>query len=152
MHRETEAFALNDVVISKGSVARIIDLELYERADLVSSYRADGLIVATPTGSTAYSMSAGGSIADPSLRCILVTPICPHALGTRPIIFNDSACLEIKNICQREKMLYITLDGKINYEFPSGESVKITKSDITAKFIRVKEKGFYSKLREKIKI
>ena len=74
------------------------------------------VVDATPTGSTAYSMSAGGSIVDPRVSCFCVTPISPHSLAARPMIFPDSATLEIKNICQREKMLYLTVDGRTNYE------------------------------------
>ncbi len=149
--RKAESFALNDAVISNGSVARIVDLELYESGEMVSAFRADGLIVATPTGSTAYSMSAGGPIADPKLSCLCVTPICPHSLSARPLLFRDDANLEVKNVCQREKMLYLTVDGRINFELYRGDSVKITRSPMTTRLIRLKESGFYTKLQEKMK-
>ena len=82
----------------------------------MTQYRADGLIIATPTGSTAYSMSAGGPITDPRIKCICVTPICPHSLMARPLIFPDSAVIEVKNISDREKNLFLTIDGRMNYE------------------------------------
>jgi len=145
-----ESFALNDAVISNGSVARIVDLELYEGGDLVSSYRADGLIAATPTGSTAYSLSAGGPILDPHLPCLCVTPVCPHSLTARPVLFRDDAVLEIKNISQREKMLYLTLDGKASYEVYRGDTVRISKSRMTTRLIRLKKGGFYAKLQQKM--
>ena len=149
--RKAESFALNDAVISNGSVARIVDLELYESGEMVSAFRADGLIVATPTGSTAYSMSAGGPIADPKLACLCVTPICPHSLSARPMLFRDDAKLEVKNVCQREKMLYLTVDGRINFELYRGDSVRITRSPMTTRLVRLKESGFYTKLQEKMK-
>ena len=116
----------------------------------VTSYRADGLIVATPTGSTAYSMSAGGSIVDPRVSCFCVTPISPHSLAARPMIFPDSATLEIKNICQREKMLYLTVDGRTNYEMYKGDVVRIGKSPLKTNLVRIKKCGFYKKLRQKM--
>lgn len=145
-----ESFALNDAVISNGSVARIVDLELHEGGELVTTYRADGVIVATPTGSTAYSMSAGGPIADPKLKCLCVTPICSHSLTARPILFRDNAVLEIKNTCQREKMLYLTVDGKINFEIYRGDSVVVTRSEMSTALIRFKKSGFYNRLQSKM--
>ncbi len=149
--RKAESFALNDAVISNGSVARIVDLELYEGGSAVSDFRADGLIVATPTGSTAYSMSAGGPITDPQLPCICVTPICPHSLSARPMLFRDDAVLEIKNVCRREKMLYLTVDGRINFELYRGDTVKITKSPMKTRLVRLHGCGFYAKLQQKMK-
>ncbi|MBR7184641.1 MAG: NAD(+)/NADH kinase [Clostridia bacterium] len=144
------AHALNDAVITNGSVARLVDLELREGGTILSTYRADGLIFATPTGSTAYSMSAGGPIIDPRQRCISVTPICPHSLASRPLIFPDDAVLEAKNICEREKMLYLTMDGRMNFELRRGDVVRIVRADITTKLLRVKERSFYTTLRQKL--
>lgn len=145
-----ESFALNDAVISNGSVARIVDIELYEGGEKVSTYRADGLIIATPTGSTAYSMSAGGPVIDPHLPSLVVTPVCPHSLTTRPLVFRDDATLEIKNICQREKMLYLTVDGRINFEIYRGDTVRVTRSKMTTKLIRIRKGGFYNRLQQKM--
>lgn len=144
------SFALNDAVVSGGSVARMVDIELKAGGELISTYRADGLIVATPTGSTAYSMSAGGAICDPALNCFCVTPICPHSLAARPLIFPDSATLEVRNICNREKNLFLTIDGRTNYELFRGETVCVTKSDKTTRLIKLRERSFYSTLREKM--
>ena len=143
-------YALNDAVISNGSVSRIVDMELMENGETVSVYRADGLIIATPTGSTAYSMSAGGAIVEPSVPCFCVTPICPHSFGARPLIFSDSSVLEVKNVCVREKMLYLTVDGRINFEFYRNQTVRITKSNVETSLIRFKENGFYKKLYQKM--
>ncbi len=149
--RKASSFALNDAVISNGSVSRIVDLELYEGGGLVSSFRADGLIIATPTGSTAYSMAAGGPIADPRLNCFCVTPICSHSLTARPMLFRDDITLEIKNVCQREKMLCLTVDGRINFELYRGDTVRITRSPTKTRLIRMHEQSFYAILQEKMK-
>jgi NAD+ kinase len=143
-------YALNDAVISNGSVSRIVDMELMENGETVSVYRADGLIIATPTGSTAYSMSAGGAIVEPTVPCFCVTPICPHSFGARPLIFSDRSVLEIKNVCVREKMLYLTVDGRINFEFYRNQTVRITKSNVETSLIRFKDNAFYKKLYQKM--
>jgi NAD+ kinase len=143
-------YALNDAVISNGSVSRMIDLELSEGGVPVTTYRADGLIVATPTGSTAYSMSAGGAIVDPRVECFCVTPICPHSFAARPMIFSDSSVLEVRNICAREKMLFLTVDGRMNFELYRNQTVRITKSNLQTSLIRLKKCGFYRKLRQKM--
>ncbi len=146
----TTAYGLNDAVITNGSVARIVDIELSENGVPITNYRADGLIVATPTGSTAYSMSAGGPVADPRVQCFCVTPISPHSLTARPMIFPDDAILEIKNVCLREKMLYLTVDGRTNCELYRGEVVRITRSTLATHLVRIKNCGFYHRLRQKM--
>ncbi len=143
-------YALNDAVISGGSVSRIVDLELSEGGTVVTDYRADGLIVATPTGSTAYSMSAGGSVVDPRVECFCVTPICPHSFHARPMIFSDKAVLEVKNTCYREKNLYLTVDGRMNFELYRNQVVRITKSSMQTKLIRLKKCEFFRRLRQKM--
>lgn len=143
------AYALNEAVIAKGATARIIDLELSDNGRLVSEYRADGIVIATPTGSTAYSLSAGGPIVDPKLSCFCVTPICPHSLVSRPLVFPDSAKLEVKNICVREKTLHLTVDGRATFDLFFGDTVVITKASISTKLLRIKDDDFYSKIRMK---
>ncbi len=142
--------ALNDAVITNGSVARLVDLEVSEGGTLLTTCRADGLIFATPTGSTAYSMSAGGPIVDPRQQCICMTPICSHSLSARPLIFPDDAVLEAKNISEREKSLYLTVDGRINHELRRGDVVRVARADLTTKLLRVKERSFYLTLRQKL--
>jgi NAD+ kinase len=143
-------FALNDAVLTNGSLARLVDLELYEGGTFLTKYRADGLILSTPTGSTAYSMSAGGSIIDPHLSTICVTPICPYSLISRPILFTDTSVLEVKNLSRREKMIYLTIDGKINIELYYDDVVRITRSDMKTRLVRVKNSSFYTNLRAKL--
>ena len=143
------AQALNDAVVANGTTARIIDIELSAGGKLVNTYRADGLVIATPTGSTAYSLSAGGPIVDPKLACFCVTPICPHSLLSRPLVFPDSEELRVKNICSREKVLHLTVDGRATFDLFYGDSVVVTKSDVVAKLLRLKDEDFYSKIRMK---
>ena len=145
-----QMYGLNDAVITNGSVSRIVDIALSENGEPVTTYRADGLIVATPTGSTAYSMSAGGPVTDPRVKCFCVTPICPHSLAARPMVFPDDSVLEIRNICQREKMLYLTVDGRTNCELYRGETVRITRSPLLTRLVRLKPCGFYDRLRLKM--
>ena len=145
-------YALNDAVISNGSVSRMIDLELSEGGNVVTNYRADGLIISTPTGSTAYSMSAGGAILDPRVSCVCATPICPHSFVARPLIFPDDATLEVRNICVREKMLYLTVDGRMNFELYRNQRVRITKAKIQTRLIRLKDCGFFGKLQQKMNV
>ena len=144
------SYALNDAVISNGSVSRIVDLELLENGMPVTTYRSDGLIIATPTGSTAYSMSAGGAIVAPDVPCVCVTPICPHSLTARPLIFDEKSVLEVRNICVREKMLYLTVDGRMNFELYRNQSVRVRKSEMETNLIRLKPSSFYNELRQKM--
>jgi NAD+ kinase len=143
------SYALNEATITNGSAARIVDLELSDGEELVYTYRADGLIVATPTGSTAYPLSAGGPIVDPKLACFCVTPICPHSLLARPLVFPDTANLRIKNICAREKVLHLTLDGRATFDLYFGDTVYVSRSEMSVKLLRLKEESFYAKIRMK---
>lgn len=143
-------YALNDAILSNGAAPKVIDLQLRESDSLIASYRADGIIVATPTGSTAYSMSAGGAVVDPRLNCFCVTPICPHTLASKPLLFPDNTELEFVNTWRREKMICLTLDGRQTYDVYYGDSVLITKASMTAKFIRIKPRSFYQTLRSKM--
>ena len=147
--RRSVSYALNEAVVANGSTARIIDLLLSDNGVPISDYRADGLVIATPTGSTAYSLSAGGPIIDPKLSCFCVTPICPHSLLARPLVFPDTSKLEVKNTCTREKVLHLTLDGRVTYDLYYGDTAVITKSELKTKLIRIRERSFYSKIRNK---
>jgi NAD+ kinase len=143
------ADALNEAVIANGTTARIVDLELSHGDELVNTYRADGIVIATPTGSTAYSLSAGGPIVEPELSCICVTPVCSHSLLARPLIFSDSATLKVKNVCVREKVLHLTIDGKVNFEMYHGDTALVTRSQRKARLLRLKNGSFCSKIRLK---
>ena len=141
--------ALNDAVVTNGTVAKLIETEVICDGIKITNYRADGVIVATPTGSTAYSMSAGGPIIDPDVECFCVTPICPHSLIDRPLIFSHGSVLEIvdKNT---NSDVYLTIDGQTNIKLEKNDIVKIKKSNFAAKLITIKKHGFYDVVRKKI--
>ena len=145
-----KSYALNDAVITNGSVSKLINLELYAEDNLVTKYRADGLIISTPTGSTAYAMSAGGSISDPKVQCTLITPICPHSFISRQLIFSDQTKIRIKNTSVREKHLVVTLDGKANCELYRDDVVIVSKSKLTVQLVRLKDCSFYDILNQKM--
>ena len=145
--KKFSGYALNEATVTNGAAARIVDIQLSDGDELVHTYRADGLVVATPTGSTAYSLSAGGPIVDPKLACFCVTPICPHSLSARPLVFPDTANLKVKNICARERVLHLTLDGRATYDLYYGDVVSIKRSPLTVKLVQIKEQSFYAKIR-----
>ncbi len=142
--------ALNDIVISNGALSRMVDLELSCNGALVGHYRADGLICSTPTGSTAYSLSAGGPVIDPTLDCVCVTTVSPHSLRVRPLIFSPESVLEIRRRRNTGGELYLTVDGSENFHLESEDMVRVTKSKMTTKLIRIKEYGFFDILANKM--
>ena len=143
-------FALNEAVVGGASIFRIVEIELYCDDKPVNRYRADGLIASTPTGSTAYSMSAGGAVVDPRMEALLITPICSHSLNATPLVFSAQSELRVKNITSREEKLYINIDGCEMRTVSLGESVSFRKSKETVSFIRIKDGGFYDVLRHKM--
>jgi NAD+ kinase len=141
---------LNEVVINKGALARMIEVKLSIDQDFVCRYRADGLIVATPTGSTAYSLSAGGPIVHPNVESIIVTPICPHTLSDRPLVVGDKCCVEM-NLVGPAESVYLTLDGQKGVQMQSGDRVRIFRAQERLKLIQPKRKSYYEILRSKLK-
>ena len=141
--------ALNDAIVTHGTLPKLIEIDLLCDEIKITKYRADGVIVATPTGSTAYSMSAGGPIIDPNIECFCVTPICPHSLINRPLIFSHGSVLDIKNK-NINSDVYLTIDGQINIKLGENDIVRIKKSGFTAKFIIIKKHGFFDVVRKKI--
>jgi NAD+ kinase len=141
---------LNDAVITKSALARIIELTLRVDGYLVARFRADGLIISTPTGSTAYNLSAGGPILSPLLGVAVLTPICPHALSLRPIVVPDSGIIEVTLGTPREEV-YLTLDGQEGTSLGQGDTVSITRSKASVKLIKVSERTFYDNLRGKLR-
>lgn len=142
--------ALNEAVISNGTVAHMVDLSLACDGNFISNYHADGVIAATPTGSTAYSMSAGGPIIDPTLDCLCVTPVCAHALSARPILLSAESTLTMENICRREDNTYLTVDGEETCKLFTGDTVSICRAEAETKMIRFHENSFYSILNRKM--
>ncbi len=141
--------ALNDVVITKGALARIIQLDAYIDEDFMATFLADGLIIATPTGSTAYSLSAGGPIVLPSLACTVVTPICPHTLTNRPLVFPPESEIRITLTSGEDVML--TVDGQQGVELAEEDEIVCTSSRRRIELIKPHNKSFFDVLREKLK-
>src|SRR5271169_3292022 len=141
---------LNEAVINKGTLARMIDLELHIDQDFVCRYRADGLIVATPTGSTAYSLSAGGPIVHPAVESFIITPICPHTLTDRPVVVRDSSAIELKLMGNSESV-FLTLDGQKGIPMQSDDRIRITRSPQCLKLIQPPKKSYFEILRNKLK-
>ena len=140
---------LNDVVINKGAVARVIDLSIYIDGSHVTTYKADGIILSTPTGSTAYNLSAGGPIVHPGLRVIIITPICPHTLTNRPLIVPSDMKVEIK-VSTHEPDTYLTLDGQIGVRLNSGDFVEVHKSESSVKLVKSPFRDFFTILKTKL--
>ena len=145
----TSYHALNDVVITKGALARIIQLDAYIDEDFMATFLADGLIIATPTGSTAYSLSAGGPIVLPSLACTVVTPICPHTLTNRPLVFPPES--EIRIILTSGEDVMLTVDGQQGVELAEEDEIVCTSSRLRIELIKPHNKSFFDVLREKLK-
>ncbi|MBR3971827.1 MAG: NAD(+)/NADH kinase [Ruminococcus sp.] len=140
--------AVNDAVISRGSLSRIIDLDVFVEGERISNYRADGLLFSTPTGSTAYALSAGGPVIDPCLSLIELTPICPHSLTARTVIFTDDTVLSVS--CNSPESSYLTIDGQISVEIGQKDTVRISKSCHKLKMNVLKLKNFYKVAGEKL--
>jgi NAD+ kinase len=140
---------LNDAVINKSALARIVELTLEVDRRRVASYRSDGLIISTPTGSTAYNLSANGPIVSPTLPVIVVTPICPHALSQRPIVVPDSSMVEVTLVTDEEEV-YLTLDGQEGTAMRAGDTVSVNRSTTVVRLVRVADRTFYDNLRDKL--
>lgn len=152
--REGEKIAeytvLNDVVINKGALARIIDLEALINGVYVTTFKADGLIISTPTGSTAYSLSAGGPILYPTLNSIVLTPICSHTLTNRPIVLPDEFKVEI-TLKTLSEDVYLTLDGQVGFSLRKDDVIEINKSPFKTKLLMPCERDYFKVLRTKLK-
>ncbi len=142
-------YALNDIVIAKEHIARMINLEVFVEGKFFSTIRADGLIVATPTGSTAYNLSSGGPIITPSAKNIIITPICPHSLTLKPVIISGDCCIKVK--VKKGGHAFLTVDGQRGVELKEGSKVSIKKAAITLKTINNPKRDYFSILREKLK-
>jgi len=141
--------ALNDVAVTKGSFARLIHLDVTINGEFVNHYAADGLLVSTPTGSTAYSLSAGGPIIFPGMECLLMTPICPHTLTSRPIVTDANAIIEI-NVTDKNREVQMTIDGQYAIELHSNDKIIISKSKMKTQLVRLPGYGFFNLLRNKL--
>ncbi|MGA2098511.1 MAG: NAD(+)/NADH kinase [Candidatus Acidiferrum sp.] len=141
---------LNDAVVNKSALARMIELELSIEGDFVCRYRADGLVLATPTGSTAYSLSAGGPIVHPGVEAFIITPICPHTLTDRPVVVRDACCIDV-TLTGSAESVFLTLDGQKGIPLASGDRISITRSPLSLNLIQPPKKSYFEILRSKLK-
>ncbi len=144
-------YVLNDVVINKGAMARIIDLKTIIDGNLVNTFKADGLIFSTPTGSTGYSLSAGGPIVYPTLNSITIAPICPHTLTNRPLIVPPEVMIETTLTSLDSDDVFLTLDGQVGFSLQPLDKVTITRSDHDIKLVTSSSKTYFEVLRNKLK-
>jgi len=138
-------------VITKAGPSRIIELEVSVEGAFVSSFRADGIIVSSPTGSTAYNLAAGGPILSPTLPAIVVTPICPHMLSHRPLVVPDEARIELRLRAARDVEVYVALDGQETFPFSDDDHVTVTGSPRRLKLVKAPGRDYYEVLRTKLK-
>jgi len=148
--RIAQAVVLNDVVINKGALARIIEMETYVDGTYVNTFRADGLIIGTPTGSTAYSLAAGGPILYPNLEALIINPICPFTLTNRPLVIPDSVTIEVVLVKENEDVL-VTLDGQVGVALRYRDVIEIRKADKRLRLIECPGKNYFEILRTKLK-
>jgi NAD+ kinase len=154
LHRDAEVIerqaVVNEAVINKGTLARMIDLQLTIDADFVCRYRVDGLIVATPTGSTAYSLSAGGPIVHPAVESWIITPICPHTLSDRPVVVRDSSLIEV-HLSGDTESVFLTLDGQTGIPMQAADVVRMRRASERLRLIQPAQKSYFEILRNKLK-
>ena len=142
--------ALNDVVVSRGGYARLINLDAWCWQELVGHYVADGLVVATPTGSTGYSLSAGGPIIHPSVDCMVITPICAHSLQHRPVVVPGEERIRLTLVTEEETAVVLQVDGQTRCMLQGGETILIHKAEETVRLIRLSPRRFFPLVREKL--
>ena len=141
---------LNDVVINKGALARIVDLETMVNDYYLTTFKADGLIICSPTGSTGYSLAAGGPIVHPPLECLVVTPICPHTLTNRPIVINADAAVTV-TLKSAHEDVFLTLDGQVGMELKGGDVITVRRAAHRTRLIMSRSKDYFEVLRTKLK-
>ena len=142
--------ALNDIVVSRGPFSRIIKVDAYINEDFMESYFGDGVIISTPTGSTGYSLSAGGPIANPTMELFLVTPICPHSLYNRSVIIKGTDLIKLR-VDSRQVQVMLTVDGQVRYALEDEDQVVVSKSDQKVRLVSFHEFSFYRMLHQKLK-
>ena len=142
--------AMNEAVLARGGLSRLLDIQVTAGDNQVLSCRGDGIIVATATGSTAYSLSAGGPVVDPAVDCLLLTPVCPHSLDSRSRVLPTHVTLCLQATAADGGEVYLTVDGEQNIPLPPSRRVSVRRSDATAKLIRLTDTTFYDGLRHKL--
>jgi NAD+ kinase len=144
-----ETTGLNDLVVTSGGISRLLEFEVSGGDGLIGLYRADGIIIATPTGSTGYSLAAGGPIVEPNMSALIICPICPHSLGARPLVVPGGETIRVKVLSQRRSVT-ATVDGQVAIELADGDEVHVLKSDLVTKLISVGKRSFFDIVREKL--
>ena len=143
--------ALNDVVVTKAARSRMIDLSVWVGEEFVTRVKADGLIVATPTGSTAYNLSAGGPIVQPNVDALILTPIAPHTLTNRPIVIPASSAVRVQPLLQPRDEIFVTFDGQTGFELQEGDEISVCRANRSLQLIRPSTRSYFEVLREKLK-
>ncbi|MEI7589862.1 MAG: NAD(+)/NADH kinase [Deltaproteobacteria bacterium] len=147
---DTKTFsALNDIVINRGSLASMVEIETFIDDNFLTTFKSDGLIIATPTGSTAYSLSAGGPIVEPHHNCIIINPICPHTLTNRPIIFSPDVTIRLR-ICSEHRSSILLVDGRESFEVNANSDIIIKKSPNEASLVASPFNNYFEILRSKL--
>lgn len=147
---EVTCYALNEAVISRGGLSRLVDVMVTADGGEVLSCRGDGVIIATPTGSTAYSLSAGGPVVDPSVDCLILTPVCPHSLDSRPRIWPSHVTLTATAVAADGEPAYVTVDGEENLPLVAGDAVTVRRAEKAVRLLRLRRDSFYERLRRKL--
>ncbi len=147
----SESDALNDVVVHKWDIARMIELETRIDQRLLNTLRADGLIVSTPTGSTAYALSGGGPILDPALQALVLVPICPHTLSNRPVVVSDRVCIDIRVYGSEDREAQVTCDGQVNFLLGAGDLIRIRRKAQTLRLIHPARHDHFAIMRRKLR-
>lgn len=141
---------LNDLVINKGALARIIDMETTVSGHYLTTFKADGLIISSPTGSTGYSLAANGPIIHPSLDCLVITPICPHTLTNRPLVVGSDAEVDV-TLQSRHEDVFLTLDGQVGMELRQGDIIRVKQAKYRTRLVASRSKDYFEVLRTKLK-
>ena len=143
-------YAMNEAVLSRGGLSRLVDVMVHADGGEVLSCRGDGVIIATPTGSTAYSLSAGGPVVDPAVDCLLLTPVCPHSLDSRPRIWPGGVTLTAQATAADGAPAYVTVDGEENIPLLPDNTVTIRRADVSVRLLQLQGDSFYERLRRKL--
>lgn len=142
-------FALNDFVVSRGATSRLIELEVFVNGEHLTNYRCDGLIISSPTGSTAYSLAAGGAVVSPTAEVLTITPICPHTLSNRSVIVRLDSTIEVR-VVSKKLEIFLTADGQVQLPLGAGDRVEFKKSRNSICLVRMAESSFFKTLRQKL--
>ncbi len=148
--KQVETLALNDIVVSRGSYSAVMDFKVCRFGRVLFTYRSDGVIMSTPTGSTAYSLSAGGPIVEPGVNCIILTPICPHSLSSRPLVLDAGEEIEIQFAPRYKSETFVTCDGRVISKFKTPGCLKVRRSEMYVSTIVFPKEDFYENVDRKL--